>query len=195
MVVFYIFLAIALLICLLLQLPVKLKLYIDRNFTYKVLLGPITVISDKQKKSKTTKISDDGGKQKKESYLSKLHKEKGFSGAVVEIISYLKIIFSELSYFLGKIKIRDFLCYVTVSEGDAADTAVSYGVISTAVYGFSGFLDSKCDFGYKKIAVNADYSESESSFELGFTVNIKLLYLIITAFKLLMKFIKLKREV
>ena len=195
MVVLYIILAVIALVCLMLLLTVKLKVYIDRNFAYKVLLGPIPVISDKQKKHKKNKISDNDESSQQEGYLKKLYREKGFSGTVIELFSYLKILFSEMPYVLGKIKIRDFSCTVAVSCEDAATTAVSYGVVSTAVYGFTAFLNNSADFKHKNIKVYADYSNSDSLFELGFTVKIRLIYLLITAFKLMIKFINYKREV
>ncbi|MBE6805988.1 MAG: DUF2953 domain-containing protein [Ruminococcaceae bacterium] len=195
MVILYIFLAIILLLLLLLLLPIKLKVKIDRNFTYKVSVGPVSVITDGSKKYKKSEKKKDETKGEKENYLKKLYREKGFSGAVLELFSYLKIIFSEMGNLLGSIKIRDFLCKITVSDEDAAETAISYGAISAAVYALTGFLDSATDFKYKKITVNADYSANECSFELGFTVKIMLFHLIFTALKLIIKFTKLKREV
>lgn len=195
MVVLYIICAVILILFLLLLLPVKLKVLIDRNFTYKVSVGAVTLITSKSKRKKKREISKENGKHEQENYLKKLFKEKGFSRTVVELFSYLKIIFSEIGYFLRKLKIRDFSCNITVSDADAAETAISYGLISTAVYGFTGFLNSVTDFKYKKISVNADYSGNNSLLQLGFTVKIKILYLVIIAFKLLIKFINYKREV
>ncbi len=191
----YIICAVFLVLILLLLMPIKLKVLIDRNFTYKVLVGTVGVITNKPKKAKKKENTMENGEGEKESYLKKLYREKGFSGTVTELFSYLKIIFSEIGYFLGKIKIRDFVCKVSVSDENAAETAISYGIISAAIYGFMGFLDSVTDFKYKNITVNADYSGNNSLFELGFTVKIKVIYLLITALKLLIKFVNYKGEV
>ncbi len=191
----YIICAVIIVIILLLLMPIKLKVLIDKNFTYKVSVGPVSILHDKPLKAKKTQKTKDIGKRENENYLAKLYRERGFSGTVAELFSYLKIIFSELGYFLGKIKIRDFICNVRVSDDDAAETAISYGIVSAAVYGFTGFLNNVTDFKYKSITVNADYSSDSGSFELGFTVKSKVIYLLMTALKLIIKFVNYKREV
>ena len=195
MVVLYVFFAIFLAVVLLLITPVRLKVSVAQNFDFAVFFGPFKILKSEEEKPHKSKKSKDNDAPKKEGFIKTIYKEKGFAGAVLEIFAYLKIIFSELGYFLGKIKIRDFVCAVTVSDDDAATTAVSYGLVSTAVYGFTGYLSSATDLKIKNILVDANYSENKGSFELKFTVKIKLLYLLIVGFRLIKKFIKYKREV
>ena len=195
MIALYIIGAFLLVILLVLVMPIKLKVSFLGDFDYVVSFGPFRLISSKTKKKLNSNKKNELNDDEQDGFFKKLYKEKGFSGTVLEVFSYLKIIFSEMGYFFSKIKIRDFLCCVTVSSFDAAETAITYGTVSAAVHGFTAFLNNCADFKYKKILVNADYDAKTSSFELKFTIKIKMLYLLITAYKLFDKFIKNKREV
>ncbi len=193
MIILYILAAICFIIFILLVTNINFSVLIDENFDYTLKFGLIKIISSRKKERAKTKISG----QKDNSnlgYIKKLISEKGYSAAICQLFSYIKIVFSEIEYFISKIKIRKFICRITVAEGDAATTAISYGAISASVYSLVGLLDSSMDFQIEEISIKENYDIEKGSFYLNFTAKTKVLYLLIIAIKLLFKFIN-KRDV
>ena len=191
MIILYIFAVLIILFSVLLATNINFSVFIDENFDYTLKFGFINMLSSstknrlKQKNSKSEDSVNAG-------YFKRLVKEKGYSAAICQLISITKIIFTEIEYFFSKIKIRNFICRITVAEEDAAITAISYGAVSAAVYSLTGFLHSSLDFDIKEISIKENYDIKKGCFNLSFSAKMKVLYLLIIGIKLLIKFINKK---
>ncbi len=193
MIILYILAVLIVLFSILLATDINFYVFIDENFDYMLKFGFIRILSSSSKKTLKQKNpkSDDSVNL---GYFKRLVNNKGYSAAICQLVSIIKIIFSEIEYFFSKIKIRNFICRITVAEVDAATTAISYGAVSAAVYSLTGFLHSSIDFDIKEISIKENYDTKKGCFYLSFSAKMKVLYLLIIAIKLLIKFIN-KRDV
>ena len=79
---------------------------------------------------------------------------------------------------------------------DAAATALEYGAICTAVYGFSAFLASVTDFNYNDITVNSDFDgEKGAEFRLYSRFKVKPIIIVAVAVRALYRIILEKKDV
>ena len=141
-----------------------LKISEKTDFTVRYLFFKIYPLKAKQKKDG---IKEEKKPQNNGNYLKKMISEKGIANTVSEIIFYLKTAVSALGGMVKHIKIKDFSCRVNVFGNDAAATALEYGAVCTAVYGFSAFLASVTDFQYTDITVDSDFDgEKGAEFNL-----------------------------
>ncbi len=191
MIFVYILAALLLLLGVLLLINVKVSVLFNENFDYELKFGLIRILSSGKKKADTTKKSQRNTKDSFE-YFKKLKQKKGLSAAVCELMTYIKVIFSEMEYLISKLKINNFACRVIVAESDAASTAIMYGAVSAAVYSFVGFLHSLISLEIKEIYVKEDYESQKGDFEFSFAGKIRLLYLLVFAIKILIRLINKK---
>ncbi len=173
-----IILGIVLIILILLLIPVSFSLSFDENFNYTLKYGLIKIPLD----SKKTK--SDKEQKKKENSFKKLLKEKGFEAAFSELCFYAKIFLEKISYLLKRIKFKIFNLKISVGGSDAAKTAISYGVISSAAYFVLGFIDSNADLKFKNIDLSADFNSNKTECCFVVKASLKPVFAIIAAFSL-----------
>ncbi len=182
----YILAVLLLLIVAILLLPVSVRLAYYEDFSVKVKFAGIKIFPFKEKKQKEKKDKPQS-KPKKENQLKtsfqKLKEKHGFSGAVKEILAFLQICLEHLSGFLKTLKFRKVELNLVVAESDAFKTAIKYGEVCSAVYPVLSYLESKANIKYKKIDVKSDFNATKGEFDFSLTVNLQIIFLIITAFR------------
>ncbi len=183
-----IILGIVLVILILLLIPVSFSLSFNESFDYTLKYGLIKIPLD-SKKAKTDKRQE-----KKESYFKKLFREKGFEAAFSELCFYAKIFLEKILYLLKKIKFKIFNLKISVGGADAAKTAISYGVISSAVYYVLGFLDSNICLKIKETDISANYNSPTTKAEFNLKASLKPIYAILAAFTLIKIILELKNK-
>lgn len=172
-------------------IPVVVDLEYTDDFKFKVSFLKITLLNSE--KGKKTKHEKSDGKQrgKKRSvlgdakaYFTKVKNQKGFTGAVKEIMNLIRTIFSHIKWLLRYINICKVKLNINVGTPDAALTAMEYGTVCSAVYPVTAMLDAVANVGFKEINVNADFENSKSDFGFKAKVKMQIVYLLIAAFKI-----------
>ncbi len=187
MIALYILAALLLLIAAVLLLPVSVYLEYNNDFFFKVKFAGIKVFEPKKTKSQNTQKTDTKVKEKKENQFKTsfeiLKDKKGFSGAVREIFTLLKDCLKHIGFLLKTLKFRKVEFNLTVATENAAKTAIEYGALCSAIYPTLSFFDSIANVKYKKINVKSDFESEKPSFDFSLIINLQIIFLIITAFK------------
>ena len=88
-----------------------------------------------------------------------------------------------MGWFLKTVKFRKVEVGITVASDDAAKTAIEYGAVCSAVYPVLSLLYSKANIKYKQIDIKSDFNTEKSIFMISLTVNLQIIFLIITGIK------------
>ena len=183
-----IILGIVLVILILLLIPVSFSLSFNESFDYTLKYGLIKIPLD-SKKTKTDKKQE-----KKENYFKKLFREKGFDAAFSELCFYAKIFLVKILYLLKKIKFKIFNLKISVGGADAAKTAISYGVISSAVYYVLGFIDSNVCLKIKEIDLSPNFNSHATKAEFKLKASLRPIYAFFIAFALIKIILEFKNK-
>ncbi len=101
-------------------------------------------------------------------------KQKKKSGMTPEIIfSIWGKAKPHIKRLFKKIRVTGVYADITVGGGDAAKTAISYGVHCAAVDGLAAFLDSMITFKAEKINIRADFELEKSVYYAKATVKLR----------------------
>ena len=187
-----------LIIIAILFLPVTVNIRFYEDLFLKVKFFGIKVYEitpdDKKEKNETEKTAESEKEkpQKKEnSFLntakgtfSRLKKEKGFVGAVKEIMGFAGRVLSHIKKLLRHINICKVKLDIVVASSDAAKTAIDYGIVCQAVYPVAAMLNTCAKIGFKEINVKSDFESEKCDFGFAATVKMQIFYLIIAAFKI-----------
>ncbi len=185
MIILYILLGIIVLVGILLLCNITVCLSYSDEFLLKVKFLNFTLFSsDKPKvkeKNKNEKKPTTQTKAKK-SLFKKLKEKYGFSGAVREIFSLLNDSFVHIKKFLRHIFIKKVNLNINVVGQDAAQTAIEYGAVCSAVYPVLSFVQGLGNVGYEKIDVKADFEGKESFITFSAKIKAKIIFILIVAF-------------
>lgn len=182
----YILAVLLLLIALVLLLPVSVDIGYKEDFFVKVKFAKIKVfpISEKEQKQKKDKPKPHTKKENQfKTSFQKLKEKYGFSGAVNEIFAFLYNCLKHFGSFLKTVKFRKVKLNLVISESDAFKTAIKYGEVCGFVYPVLSYLESKANIKYKQIDIKSDFNAPKGEFDFSLTVNLQIIFLIITAFK------------
>lgn len=189
------------LLFLILILPVMLDLSFDGELRLAVKYAGITVFNTqkqkKPKKHREKQQKEDSGNtksKKKDSFLKKKYKELGLSGAAKYFSEIIKLLFDSVGKLLKKLKFDRFYLELDVASDNAADTAVEYGAVCSAVYPVAALLESTLNFDFKYIAVRADFEHTSSELKISFRVTTRVIYAVIIAAAAFFKYLKIKKE-
>ena len=174
-ILFLIILLILILLC------VPATLYIEKNQGEKLKLKVSYLFIKKD----LLKISKN---KKKDKEVKKEIKEKEKLPFSKKISSYCFIIregLKEVNYILSKTKIKNLYLKIICAEGDAAFRAVSFGVISSAVYPLLGIIESKTQVadGAFNLDIRCDYNAKKSEYAFNVTIKLSLIFAIIGGLK------------
>lgn len=159
----------------LLMLPIRLCLLIaNGKAVFRIKLWLFTFFStDKPKKEKKEKKKPSGTdkpkrEKKKRSFSEILELVGKLKEALEKSAEGLKLLFSRFKIDIIRI---DAVC----AGDDAADTAMKYGIICSALYGLSGYLKTLDRLSRSKIDVNVacDFLKDKSEFEFELAASIK----------------------
>lgn len=170
-----------------LLLPVSLHIKFDGDFSAKIKIAGIKAYEPAEEESPSEKAADSEKKARTDNNMrkmfGKLEDRLGFSGAVKEIFSFVKSLLKRLKKQLGHIAVRRLCLNIRVASSDAAQTAVEYGAVCSAVYPALSFLDSVTDIKIKRINIFSDFNSEKSDFSFSVIIRIKIIFLIILAFQ------------
>lgn len=190
----FIILGIIVFILLLLFLPISVFLSVKDDFKVIVKFSGIKVFdSSKPKKEKKEKTkpqdteNETQKEQKKENKLVNTFKNKKEESGIVGAVRYFgeiaKIILGKLVWFLKKLKFDHIRLNLSVSSEDAADTAIMYGTICTALYPILSLITSNASVKYKEINISADFNKTAIILDLSFCVKLRLIYALVALIK------------
>ena len=175
---------ILLLIFTFLMLPIRLKLTVtEKSAVFGVKLWLFDVFStDKPKKSK----EKNGGESK-----PKKEKKKRTFSEILELIEKIKDALERsakgLKLLFSRFKIEKISIDAICAGEDAADAAMKYGVLCSALYGISGYLSSLDKLSKSKINVNAscDFMKADSEFRLELVASIRVIWATVHLLKII----------
>lgn len=140
-------------------------------------------IEPQEEKKENTKKENEITSQLKGTF-SRLKREKGFVGAVQEIMALALRVLSHIKKLLRHINICKVRLNITVASSDAARTAIDYGLVCQAVYPVTAMLGSVADVSFKEINVKSDFESEKCDFSFSATVKLQIFYLLIAVFKI-----------
>ncbi len=185
MIVLYILVGLLALITLILLLPVSLDLRFQEELDFKVKFAGIRLFAPKKKNNNP---NGQPIKEKKDNQFKtvfkKLKDKKGFGGAVKEIFVFFRYCLKHLGYLLKTMKFKKVCLDLNIVGEDAAKTAIQYGEVCAVAYPVLSFFQSVANVKYKKINVKSDFESKEGSFTFSLTVNMQIIFLIISAFRI-----------
>ncbi len=185
-----IFIIFVLLICpIVLSVKNKDELTVHVRYIFvRIRLYPQKEKPEKQEKEKKTKAKKDKEKteEKKKPNVFKEKLNKDGLSEFLDTVKYAVNRVKKIPLFIKRHLIfsRIFI-NVSVSDEDAATAAINYGRACSVIYPAYSFVAG--NFRCKKTSVNviADFDKKESSAEADIKVKIKLIFIIIAAFKAL----------
>ena len=142
---------------------IKVFLAFDGEFSFKVnYLNFCVYDSNKPKKAKKSKKpakkktsnAAKKPKAKEENLFVKLKNKLGFTGAIKELCSVAKIALIKLKRLIKHFCFDKIHLDIKVATDNAADTAIQYGTVCSAVYPIAQFLNSVADCSFKSININ-----------------------------------------
>lgn len=186
-----VFAALLLFIALLLVLNVKFLFDFSTegalNFKIKLLCFTVYDINKPKKKKKSKKPSRIGayfkklfGIGKKETDTTDGEKTKeAISDKVTKFITLFMLLADSLIWLVKKIKLKRFGLDVICGGGDAADAAIEYGVVCSAVYPFIGYLETNFKGAERALDVNigCDF-ENEAYFGIDIKAKIRIIHIV-----------------
>lgn len=186
-----VFAALLLFIALLLVLNVKFLFDFSTegalNFKIKLLCFTVYDINKPKKKKKSKKPSRIGayfkklfGFGKKETDTADGEKTKeAISDKVTKFITLFMLLADSLIWLVKKIKLKRFGLDVICGGGDAADAAIEYGVVCSAVYPFIGYLETNFKDAERALDVNigCDF-ENEAYFGIDIKAKIRIIHIL-----------------
>ncbi len=172
-------------------LPVSVKLSYDDEFKYKVKIAFITLDFEKEKpkkQKKSNKPKEKTVKNTKKNFFEKLKDKKGFVGAVKEIFSFVKDCVEPLKKFLRFVQFSDIRLFVAVVGDDAAQTAIDYGIICSAVYPTLSFVEGFANLQYKSVDIKADFENKKSDFKISLKIKTSIIFILILLIRVLKEY-------
>ncbi len=173
------------LLFLILILIVPVKLTVSKNpsesinIILRVLFVPIKFTLKKKEKNKVKK-------QKTKIAPPVDKKQLSFREKVVFYCSLITNALKELKHILYHVRVSDLSLNISLSEGNAAFSAIAVGGINIAVYPVLGLIESlaKVDKGAFKINVYPDYNTGKSSFGFSLSIHLAVIHLLTGGLKL-----------
>lgn len=183
---------IVLIILAVLFLPVGADIKFKDDFSVKITFIGIKVYEIKPEIKKGHKVKTETKEQKptekKKNTAKKLFRElkekHGFTSAVKKVMAYLKDCLVHIKSLLRHIKIEKIRLNLIYGGNDAADTAVKYGEICSAVYPVLSLLDTAKNISFKKINVASDFQTERADFDFSLSVKSQIYFMLLAAFRL-----------
>ena len=191
-IVLLIILCLVLLAPLLLFLPLNIDLScVEDDLFYTAKCLGIRVLDSedgkkKKRKKRKDKAENQGASQdsdESDKFLKKLISERGFGGAIKYCFDLLGLFLKNLQWIVKHFKFRKLKLDITVATDNAANTAIEYGGVCSAVYPIIAFLESNADFKSKHINVTADFDSSEPHFSAYVLITAPIIWFLVALFE------------
>lgn len=182
---------------------IKITLHIeyDEELEFSVSVLGVVVYSNKKpkKEKKVSKEKSDENPTENEknakNIIKNIYHQKGLKYTVDLILELLKILAKKFMWLLKRLKIRDFRMSLSVVGSDAAQTAITYGAVCSAIYPAIAFLDTNLNFKAKKIDIYSDFDKKDANFSIGTDIKAEIIVILILAVGSLWEFYKVYKTV
>lgn len=206
--ILFIIFCVILFLLLLMFLPVTADISYQKEFCYRFKYSGIFLFNsekkfniDKFKRKRKKKVlkdnpteNDSDTNHKKENFFVKIYKEKGFINTVKYFADISGIILKRVLKLLKRFKFKKFKLNLTVASDDAANTAIEYGAVCSAVYPVIALLETQISLKSKKVSINADFDKTKPEFDFSVSITAKLINFIIAFIAVIFEFLKLQRK-
>lgn len=206
--ILFIIFCVILFLLLLMFLPVTADISYQKEFCYRFKYSGIVLFNsekkfniDKFKRKRKKKVlkdnlteNDSDTNHKKENFFVKIYKEKGFINTVKYFADISGIILKRVLKLLKRFKFKKFKLNLTVASDDAANTAIEYGAVCSAVYPVIALLETQISLKSKKVSINADFDKTKPEFDFSVSITAKLINFIIAFIAVIFEFLKLQRK-
>ena len=137
---------------------------------------------EKPKKEKTNdeQPADDTTKtiEKKENIFVKFYNNQGFDGVVELINNAAKDLGKMFSSFKKHIVLRELYLWMTISSGDAAQTALDYGRICQKVFPALSFICTNLTVKKYDVEIEPDFIGLKNKAQFAFSISIRPIFII-----------------
>jgi len=123
-------------------------------------------------KEKKEEPKEDKPKEKKENFLVTFYHNEGVDGVIQLLRNFISYLNKFSKGFIKSIIIKNLRINVSVTEADAAQTAIKYGQICAGFYPSLGFICSNMKVKDYKVNIFADYIGEKTSCEFTAGVGI-----------------------
>lgn len=180
------------------MLKIKINIVLDEKFAVyaKVLFIKIKLFPKDKKIKKQKKVKEK--EEKKKTHAVKADDNENIK---LKIVDYIKIACDVVKLFFKKfaklLHVKLAKVYIRVATGDAAQTAILYGVISQALSYLIEALDTVTNLdGLKKAYINVepDYLSEKFDAKINITLSVRVFGLLDIGINSLVRFIKLKQR-
>ncbi len=164
-------------------IPVKLTVSKNPAENIKIIIRVLFIPIKITLKKKTKKKDNKPKKQKEAPRQDK--KALTFREKVIFYCSLITNALKELKHILYHVRVSDLSLNISLSEANAAFTAIAVGGINAAVYPVLGLIESsaRVDKGAYKINVAPEYNSGKSSFGFSLSIHLAVIHLLIGGIK------------
>lgn len=175
--------------------PITFTIGFDEEFSADIryLFFHYTLAPRPQKKIKNEKKAP-APEKPKESKLKSLYKEKGLAGFIHFISNLARIASGTAKKIFQHLTVSLMSVDISVSSGDAAQTAVNYGYVCSAVFPAVSVLLSNTNYKDYTVDIKPDFNSDESTVKFRCKAKIKVIFLMTAAIYALKSFIKMKKN-
>lgn len=207
MIFVYILLVILALLLLLLFSNIRIKITYADGFDLSFYLGifkiPQSLFNKEKKQNKKPKKTEkkpkseknkEDKKQKKSNKLMDKIKKKGFYLSFLEVVDFLKPIFTVLDSFSSKVKINPLIVKIKMTGEDAAKLAIDYGKFCAVYYPAVELISEKTNCKNINSNVFVDYTSNKPEIFVKTQIKIRVVHGLTHSFKILREFLKFKSK-
>lgn len=134
---------------------------------------------EKQKKEKEEVVEESTeSTEKKENIFIKFYKNQGFNGVIELINNAAKDLGKMLSSFKKHIVLRELYLWMTISSGDAAQTALDYGKVCQKVFPSLAFICSNLTVKKYDVEVEPDFIGVKNNAQFVFSVSVRPIFIV-----------------
>ncbi len=144
----------------------------------------------KQNKDKEEVVEESAATtEKKENIFIKFYKNQGFN-AVIELINNAAYDLGKMLSSLKKhIILRKLYLWMTVSSGDAAQTAIDYGKVCQKVFPSLSFICSNLTVKKYDVEIEPDFIGVKNNAQFDFSVSVRPIFILNAAIMLVLRLI------
>lgn len=115
----------------------------------------------RKKSSSARKSKKDKVNKKDQNYIKKHFKENGIQDGLTQLVDIIKVIFQKVFKLLSNAEITKLELFAEFSEGDAAQTAITYGGVCAFLYPVLGWINAIYPVKKQNIDVHTVYTDEK----------------------------------
>ena len=185
MIFVYILLVILALVLLILFTNIRIKITYQDGFDLSFYFGIVKIPKSLFNKEKKPKNSN--------KLMDKI-KKKGFYLSYLEVIDFLKPVFTVLNSFSSKVKINPLIVKIKMTGDDAAKLAIDYGKFCAVYYPAVELVSEKTNCKNIDSNVFVDYTSNKPEIFVKTQIKIRVVHCLTHSFKILREFLKFKSK-